>query len=114
MFIVGMTGAIAVFAPEIDWLVIKPLRVQASAGAARVDVDTVLTRLHAAYPDARVSSLTLSVRPSFAHTAALQFPRGANSPGRRVDAYVNPYSGEVQGDRVVTGGYFSSVYQFLR
>ena len=27
MFVVGLTGALAVFAPEIDWLVIKPLRV---------------------------------------------------------------------------------------
>jgi uncharacterized iron-regulated membrane protein len=32
----------------------------------------------------------------------------------RVDAYVDPYTGAIQGERIPSGGYFSSVYQFLR
>ena len=115
MLVVAVTGALAVFAPEIDWLVIKPLRVAAPPDAAeRVDVDTLLARVGAAYPAARVASLHLSVRPSFAHIAALQVPKRGDEPARRIDVYVNPFTGAVQGERLVTGGYFSSVYQFLR
>ncbi len=110
MFVVGVTGAIAVFAPEIDWLVLKPLRVS----AVPLDVETVLANVRAAYPTARIGSLHLSVRPSFAHVAALLVPKQANTPARRIDAYVNPFTGHIQGERVVSGGYFSSVYQFIR
>ncbi|HUR59717.1 MAG TPA: PepSY-associated TM helix domain-containing protein [Opitutaceae bacterium] len=112
MFLVGLTGAVAVFAAEIDWLVIPPLRVSAPAAAKQLDVETILDKVRAKYPDARVGSLNLSVRPSFAHVAALQVRRDGRNA--RVDAYVNPFTGEVQGERAVTGGYTASVYQFLR
>jgi uncharacterized iron-regulated membrane protein len=115
LFVVGLTGSLAVFAPEIDWLVIQPLRVRAPAeNPPRADPETLVARLREAYPDARVSSLALSVRPSFAHVAALQIPKRADVPPRRIDVYVNPFTAEIQGERIVTGGYFSSVYQFLR
>ena len=82
LFIVGLTGSLAVFAPEIDWLIIKPLRVTAptDSNATRVDVETMLAKLRAAYPDARVGSLALAVRPSFAHVAALQIPKQGDTP----------------------------------
>ena len=113
MFIVGLTGALAVFAPEIDWLVIPALRASAPAGdATRLAPGAILAKVQAAYPEARVGSLQLSTRPSFAHVAALQVRKDGRNA--RVDAYVNPYTGAIQGDRAVTGGYFSSVYQFLR
>ena len=116
LFIVGLTGSLAVFAPEIDWLIINPLRVPApaDANARRTDVETLIARVRAAYPDARVASLELSVRPSFAHVAAVQIPTKGETPARRIDVYLNPYSAEIQGEQLVTGGYFSSVYQFLR
>jgi uncharacterized iron-regulated membrane protein len=114
MFVVGMTGALAVFAPEIDWLVIKPLRVSPppEAQRQRVDAETIVAKVQAAYPDARVGSLNLSVRPSFAHLAAVIVSKDGRN--QRTDVYVNPYTGEIQGERLVTAGYFSSVYQFLR
>ena len=112
MFIVGMTGAVAVFAPEIDWLVIPPLRAKAEPAASRLDMETIIAKAQAAYPEARVGSVNVSIRPSFAHVVALVVRK--DNRNQRIDVYVNPYTGEVQGERVVTGGYFSSVYQFLR
>ena len=113
MFIVGLTGALAVFAEEIDWLVIPPLRASApSAGAPFLAAGTILEKAQAAYPQGRVGALHLSTRPSFAHVAALQVRKDGRN--QRIDAYLNPYTGVVQGERGVTGGYFSSVYQFLR
>jgi uncharacterized iron-regulated membrane protein len=112
MFLICLTGSLAVFAEEIDWLVIPPLRVKAPAAGTQLDVDTVLARVRVAYPEARVNGFTFSRGPAFAHVAALQVRKEGRN--QRVDAYVNPYTGDVQGDRVVSGGYFSSVYQFLR
>ena len=112
MFVVGLTGALAVFAPEIDWLVIEPLRVKAEAGAPRLDLETIVAKAQAAYPEARVGSLNVSTSPSFAHVAALAVRQGNRN--QRIDVYVNPYTGAIQGERIVGTGYFSSVYQFLR
>jgi len=112
MFVIGLTGAIAVFAEEIDWLVIPPLRVSAPADATHTDLETVVKKVEAAYPGARMASLHLSTRPSFAHTIAIQARQ--NGRNQRLDVYVNPFTGAVQGDRMASGGYFSSVYQFLR
>ncbi len=114
MFVVGLTGAFAVFAPEIDWLVIQPLRVSPPPENQRqhVDAETLVAQVQAAYPKGRVGSLQLSVRPSFAHIAAVIVNQ--NGRNQRIDVYVNPYTGAVQGERTVGSGYFSSVYQFLR
>lgn len=114
--IVAVTGSLAVFAPEIDWLVVRPLRVSvpAAATSSRANLDELLAKVRAAYPEARVATLHLSVRPAFAHIVALQVPKLGDTPARRIDVYVNPYTSEIQGERLVTGGYFSSVYQFLR
>lgn len=94
MFLICLTGSIAVFAPEIDWLVIPPLRVRAPADAMRADADKVLASVRAAYPESRVNALTLATRPSFAHVAAIQTRREGRP--ERLDVYVNPYTAAVQ------------------
>jgi len=113
LFLIGLTGSVAVFAEEIDWLVIPPLRVQPTPIESRVDADVLMTQLHTRYPQARVSSLTLSQRPSFAHTANVKVPQ---PDGRRRSAvvFLDPATGEIRGERRPTGGYTASVYQFIR
>ncbi|MBP7483095.1 MAG: PepSY domain-containing protein, partial [Lacunisphaera sp.] len=53
MFLIGLTGAIAVFAEEIDWLVIPPLRAKAAPDGRRADADTIVANLKARYPGGR-------------------------------------------------------------
>lgn len=113
MFLIGLTGAIAVFAEEIDWVVIPPLRAQPAPDGRRADADTIVANLKARYPGARIGALEFSTRPSFAHTASVSVrqPDGRN---RGMTAYIDPATGVIQGDRPSGGGYTGSVYQFIR
>lgn len=114
LFLIGLTGAIAVFAQEIDWLVIPALRATPAADGRRADAGTIVANLQARYPGARINRLEFSVRPHFAHEAALSV-RQPDGKNRGVTAYVDPATGTVQGEHISTGGgYFSSVYQFIR
>ncbi len=110
MFLVGMTGAVAVFIEEIDWLVTPGLRVAAPAGAGRADAAAVVAAVRTAYPDGRITSLRLSERPRFAHTVSVQRPR----PHRGAEVFVDPVTAEITGTRTVSGGYTSSVRNFIR
>lgn len=110
MLIIGTSGAVAVFIEEIDWLATPALRVTPSSNSGqRADVDAVLAAVKAAYPDGRLGGLKVSDRPSFAHVARVQV-KGRGS----LDVFVNPDSGVIQGDRVVTSSYTSTLRNFIR
>jgi uncharacterized iron-regulated membrane protein len=113
MFVIGLTGAIAVFAEEIDWLVIPQLRAHPAPDGRRADADTIIANLQARYPGARIGTLEFSVRPSFAHTASVSVrqPDGRNQART---AYIDPATGTVQGETINRSGYTGSVYQFIR
>ncbi len=110
MLIIGTSGAIAVFIEEIDWLVTPALRVTPSSESGRrANIDVVLAAVKEAYPEGRLGGLTVSERPSFAHVAKVQV-KGRGS----LDVFINPDSGRVQGDRVVTASYTSTLRNFIR
>lgn len=113
LFLIGLTGAIAVFAEEIDWLVLPPLRVSPAPDGRRAEPDDLLASLRAAYPDGRVTSINLSRRPSFAHTASVQV-RGPDGRRRTLTVFLDPSTAVITGERQFGGGYTGSVYQFIR
>ncbi len=110
MLIIGTSGAVAVFIEEIDWLATPALRVKPSSGSGqKADLDAVLAAVTAAYPNARIGGLKVSDRPSFAHVARVQV-KGRGS----LDVFVDPDSAAIQGDRVVTSSYTSTLRNFVR
>jgi uncharacterized iron-regulated membrane protein len=112
LFLVGLTGAIAVFAEEIDWLVIPPLRAKWDPEGQRADPETIIANVKAAYPDARIGTMNFSNRPSFAHKVSVSVREDGRNRG--VTVYVDPGTGIINGETRFGGGYFGSVYQFIR
>ncbi len=111
MFLVGMTGAVAVFIEEIDWLVTPGLRVTTPAGATPAPAGAVIAAVRAAHPDGRITTLRLSERPSFAHSATVQLARPQRGS---LQVFVHPVTAEITGSRGLSGGYTSSVRNFIR
>lgn len=108
LVIIGFSGAVAVFKEEIDWLVTPALRVPVRPPAARAEPDALVASVQQAYPTARLEALHLSSRTGYAHRAYLQLPEG----GR--EAFLDPASGAVRGDRPTGAGYTTTLQNFIR
>lgn len=108
LVIIGFSGAVAVFKEEIDWLVTPALRVPAETPAQPTAPDALITSLHAAYPTARLEVLHLSSRTGYAHRAYLKLPDGG------IEAFLDPASGAVRGDRPTGAGYTTTLQNFIR
>ena len=104
LFFVSLTGTLAVYAYEIDWLFTPGMRVDAPAGAEHQPVGTLI-------------AAAIQYRPDWTPTYLYANPPGymaaevlANDEeGGLQRLYINPYTGEVQG----TAGWFN-VHRFLR
>lgn len=103
MTFILLTGTLAVFAHEIDWLVTPAMRVtpQGSPVASWGALAEAATR---AEPDGRLQTLFAPIDPWFAVEAWID--KGEGSPGR---VYIDPWSAEVTG----THGW-ANVHRFLR
>jgi uncharacterized iron-regulated membrane protein len=112
LFLVGLTGAIAVFAEEIDWLVIPPLRAKWDPQGQRAAPEAIIANIKAAYPDGQIGTMNFSDRPSFAHKVSVSVPE--NGRRRGITVYVDPGTGSINGETRFGGGYFGSAYQFIR
>ncbi|MDO3384893.1 PepSY-associated TM helix domain-containing protein [Gilvimarinus sp. SDUM040013] len=88
LFFVSLTGTLAVFAYEIDWLITPELRVSAE-GRAPLPAGTLLAAAHSAAKDGQVSSLRL-LPPFMASEAIL---RTASGELNRI--YIDPYTAKV-------------------
>ena len=89
ILIMSVTGTLLAFQQSVLKMIEGPQRfVEVPAGAARLDVDTLLARVRAGVPDAEPTTLTLDSDPRVTAAAAL---------GQRGTAFVNPYTGEVLG-----------------
>lgn len=99
--VVVLSGALAVIAEEIDWLFYSEVR--AAPTQERLDAGVLFDKLQAAYPEHGLSFFqTMEQQPYFASFAMFNDEQG----GFRY-AWINPYSGEVQGDTpVLTVGRF--------
>ena len=99
LLLVLVTGSIATVSHEIDWIVDE--RVRAARQGAILEMDRLFARVEAAYPDAFIAFS--SVAPgegniggalAFASIFHVTTPDGAYR-----DVYVDPYSGEIKGER---------------
>ncbi|GGC95389.1 PepSY-associated TM helix domain-containing protein [Aquisalinus flavus] len=89
-----ITGTLAVISNELDWLANGSMRVMPQAQSERVSWGTLYEAARADYPDMRLSYFTGPLDPWFAAGAYGQMPDGER---RLID--INPYTGEVTGDR---------------
>ena len=109
LFVIGGSGAVAVFIEEIAWLPNPALRVNPEPGAPRAGVDALAANVRQAYPDGRLSALTLSVRPSFAHVARVN-----TKGGTMLDVFLDPVTGRITGHRETSAAYTSTLRNFIR
>jgi len=103
MTFVLLTGTLAVFAHELDWLLDPDMRV-APRAAPHASWGAWTAAVQAAEPDGRIAFIAYPVDPWFAVQATVERPSG-----RSIYVYVNPWTAEVQG----TGPWFN-VHRFLR
>jgi len=107
--IVLITGTIAVFAEEIDWLIYSEIRV--SPEGEKLNEGEVFDHLKAAMPGTGfVGIVTASNRERTAAQAVMTLPDGSFKK-----AWVNPYTGEVTGitDFLTVGEFFASLHRSL-
>lgn len=90
-----ITGTLAVFSYEIDWLLNHEMRVSAPDGVARdhtVSWGTIYDSARSAYPDGRVRWLARGPNSWWATQAVFDAPDGTL---KRV--WINPFTGAYQG-----------------
>lgn len=100
---VMLTGTLAVFAHEIDWLLTPAMRV-APQSAPHASWGAQAAAVQAAVPGGEITDLSAPIDPWFAARATVN-----TGPDEHLYVYVNPYTAEVQG----TGGWWN-VHRFLR
>lgn len=112
MLVIGVSGAVAVFKAEINWLVTPALRAaHPPAGEPRATPDALMASLRAAYPGGVITALELAPAPGYAHQANVR-PVGAGARSREV--FLDPVTAAVRGDREIGRGYFWSVHNLVR
>ena len=101
---VFLTGTLAVFSNEIDWLLRPALRVDPATAGTQVNWAGVAQSVAAHAPDARIARIEAPLDRGFAATATIQRPDGALA-----FVYAHPATGAVQGD-----GHWVSAKRILR
>ncbi|WP_454830954.1 PepSY-associated TM helix domain-containing protein [Pseudoxanthomonas wuyuanensis] len=91
MGFICLTGTLAVFAAEIDWLLHAQMRV--TPGETRASWGQMVAAAQRAYPDWTLEGLAAPHASRFAAVAQMRTPEG---PRRFV--WVDPYTGRVTGD----------------
>lgn len=91
MFFISVTGTLAVFAHDIDWLITPEMRVK--MGDSRASYGDMLEAARTRYPHWTPFYLSKPVEPWFASELIAFTP---NEERRRI--YIDPYRGKVTGD----------------
>jgi uncharacterized iron-regulated membrane protein len=106
LVIVGLTGSLLVFVPELDAQIIQQrfgyVMPQAQLIAPDKLVETVKTA-YANYPDWKVGQVQMRSHQAF-HTIRLNRPDET-----QWEVFVNPYTGKVMGDRQRETAFFSRI-----
>jgi uncharacterized iron-regulated membrane protein len=93
VLIVCVTGTLAVVSQEIVWLANPQMRAsQPSDDAPRLGYEQIITAIKTAEPQALVQRISRPDESHFALDVTLSYP-----DGRSLVAYVNPYTGVIQG-----------------
>jgi uncharacterized iron-regulated membrane protein len=103
-FFVSLTGTVAVYAYEVDWLLSPAMRVQAPAGVERQAPGTLLAAALQAYPGWTPGFMHLNL-PSYMAVELI----AEDELGELRRIYINPYTAEIQG----VAGWFNA-HRFLR
>lgn len=103
MTFILLTGTLAVFAHELDWLFDADIRV-APRSEPHASWGAWAGAVKAAEPEGTITSIAYPIDPWFAAQATVE-----RAPGKRVYVYVNPWTAEVQG----TGAWFN-IHRFFR
>ena len=93
MSFVLLTGTLAVFGHEIDWLINADMRVKPSTVERETNWPLMATAVADYVPDHAFVSLSAPVGKGFAATAIVAPPEG-----RRRRIYIHPTSGEIRGE----------------
>lgn len=104
MSFVLVTGTLAVFSSEMDWATHASMRVEPRPASERVSWGTMYAAARAAYPGWSVYNFTEPVDPWFTVQVFGSTPEGHT---RLID--IDPYTGEVRGDR-----HWLSFHRFFR
>lgn len=104
LFFVSLTGTLAVFAYEIDWLLTPGLRVEQPPGAQPRPAGELLAAAHAANTKWTISSLNLGL-PGFMAAEAI----ARDEAGELQRIYINPYTAQVIGPAP-----WFNIHRFLR
>ena len=97
-----LTGTLAVFAQEIDWLLHPPMRV--TPGESPVGWDALIASAQQAHPGWTLNSVSAPHASRFAAMAVMRTPRD-----RLRFVWIDPYTGRVTGDT-----HWFSAHRFLR
>ncbi len=118
--VMGLTGSLLLFENELDAVTHRSLfAVSAPAGRTALPLDTLAAAVTLRHPGATINSLALpqspgqSLRVGFAPpTQGQSQPRGGR--GGRLEAFVNPYTGAILGERPAGGTFFPWVLRLHR
>lgn len=103
IFVLSLSGAVAVFKHEIDWLLTPAKRVAPTEG--RASLDHVLRSVREQYPRAKIAGIQLPHEP---HTALSVRLEQDKTP---IEVFADPYTGRVKGAR--TGETVANVIRQL-
>ncbi len=92
MFIVCVTGTLAVISHEVDWLINSKLRIEAQSNQA-IDWEAMYANIQREYPNNTSIALNAPLYSNFASIATVN-----DAERGMLRVFVNPYTGEVQGD----------------
>lgn len=109
LFFVCITGTLATVSHEITWLINPDVRANQGNAASHVGYDRIAGAVTERWPQAAIHSIQ-ETEPYLATRVSVSLPEGGHAT-----AYVNPYSGEVQGlSRGVTfPGFMRALHGWL-
>jgi uncharacterized iron-regulated membrane protein len=96
LFLLSVSGAVAVFKEEIDRL-LTPARV-VTAQQTRLPLDAVIEQVRGYAPDQKISGVQFNGRPDSAMTVRMEDPNMTGG-GQFYEIFVDPYTGRVTGER---------------
>jgi uncharacterized iron-regulated membrane protein len=107
LVIVGLTGSLLVFVPELDALIVQMRFGGVVAQSEKVPVEQIVETVKTAYsnyPDWKINQVQMVPHLPY-YTVRLKHPDKT-----QWEVFVNPYTGKVMGDRQRETSFFARVY----
>ena len=109
MIVIGLTGSVLVFYPEMDRSLISLHTGPIFSQENRVSMESVLDTVQAAYvghPELKLSGIRMSLESDVSYEVELESP-----DEKYTQAFVNPYTGNILFSRVWNTSLFGVVYK---